>query len=545
MNPRHPPYLRQVICVSALGLAALPANQARALLAAPPHNLAPVLPPRRISAGHFLFRRDGVLGTSLELMVHTARPDEARICEQQVLGEIERLRRILSTYDPASEISRFRANASVAVSPELEEVFAAYRHWSEVTGGALNVHLAHVIQLWKDAARTGQLPDRAALLAAAHAPKAFNVDALGKGYIIDRAVAIARQTASEGLLNIGGDLRTWGDRSWLIGVADPRQPADNAPLLAQIELRDAAIATSGGYLRFFEIAGQRFSHVIDPRTQWATPPWVSATVSASDCLSANALSTAACVLGPHEGMQLALRQARACLMMDAAGGIHASPVFLAVAAPGGSNSSAPIPLAPIANLPSAVADKSSAPASPSSTAPSPGAKTTPAEPAPTGPWPRDFQVYFYLTLRNTSGGGAHHPYIAVWIEDEKHNVIRNLSIWGTDLKYLPELSNWWGEFGRAAEAANARYVQSITRATRADGQYAIVWDGKDDKGAPVPQGNYDLVVEINRENGNHIKQATTVRCGDQPLTLPMHPTAESLPATIHYVNKIPPAISQP
>jgi hypothetical protein len=46
------------------------------------------------------------------------------------------------------------------------------------------------------------------------------------------------------------------------------------------------------------------------------------------------------------------------------------------------------------------------------------------------------------------------------------------------------------------------------------------------------------VVEINREQGNHVKDIVTIRCGDKPLNIPMHPTAESLPSTIHYVKKI-------
>ena len=212
--------------------------------------------------GGFSFQHDNVLGTSLDLEVRATGPGDALRCQEAVLAEIERLRAILSTYDPASEISRVAAGAPVS-SAELRELLAAYDAWSVRSGRVIDARLGGVLALWREAARTGRLPDPAALRAAAGRADGLNVDALGKGYIIDRAVELARRLVPAGLLNLGGDLRAWGDVDWTVGVAYPRHPAENAPPLARFTLRNAAVATSGDYARPFVIAGRDYSHLID------------------------------------------------------------------------------------------------------------------------------------------------------------------------------------------------------------------------------------------------------------------------------------------
>src|SRR5260221_2662270 len=109
---------------------------------------------REWSLGEFAFYYEGVLGTSMELIVQAPRVADAGECERRVLGEIERLRRILSTYDPASEIRRVMLGGAVE-SVELAEVLAAYCLWGGRTGGAVELNMAGVIELWKGAAGRG------------------------------------------------------------------------------------------------------------------------------------------------------------------------------------------------------------------------------------------------------------------------------------------------------------------------------------------------------------------------------------------------------
>ncbi len=443
----------------------------------------------------FGFAYDGVLGTSLDAKLDAASARDAREGEQRLLAEIDRLEKILSPRDPASDFSRVRSGAPVE-SRELADVLAAYDLWSARTHGVLHANLAGVTALWRAAALTGREPNAAALAAAFAAPHSLAIDALGKAFIVDRAVAVAREFASAGLLNIGGDLRAWGDRPWMISVANPFDSADNAPPIAQFPLRDAAVATSGGYARNFTVGPRRYSHLIDPRTLRPLATDRAATVVAADCVSANALSTALCVLDDDDAAPLTREFALDHLRVGAANEMGASSGFGALAQ------------AKFADEPS-------------------------ARPVATmdGAWPADYQVSIGISLKTAEGQGRRvkRPYVAVWVEDAEHRLVRTVTVWASEGRYLPDLTKWWRAIG-----GNRYEASSVTRATRYPGKYTVAWDGRDNRGQPVPQGDYTVIVEINREHGHHVWQAATVTCGGESASAEMPDTAETGAGTVAY-----------
>ena len=83
------------------------------------------------------------------------------------------------------------------------------------------------------------------------------------------------------------------------------------------------------------------------------------------------------------------------------------------------------------------------------------------------------------------------------------------------------------------------YTQSITRATRPPGKYAIVWDGLNDKREPVPQGEYRIVMEVNREHGRHATESVTIKCGPEAQSAELRATSESDAAKVEYGAKSP------
>ena len=468
------------------------------------HAIQPTLSPcisecLPLSLDRFAFHRDGVLGTSFELLVGAVRIDDARVCEQQVLAEIERLRLILSTYDSGSEIYRVRAGAEVT-SPELKKLLSTYELWTQRSGGAINLNMDGVIRLWKEARET--VPATEALAQAFAEPRAYNVDALGKGYIIDRAVDVARRFAPSGLLNIGGDIRVWGDAAWQIGVANPFAPAENAPLLGRFSLRNGAVATSGGYSRFVTLAGRAYSHIIDPSTLQPVQNVSSASIVAADCLTANALSTAANVLGLEAGVRLAkLFGAWEYLLVDAQGRIESSITpTIVIADPPPQQSAGQKPAAE-----------------------TPSARVGPA-------WPTNFQVKINLKLKAPTEGRPKRPYVAVWVEDSNKKLVRTVTVWGSNWKWLKELSAWW----QKSDSYKDEFTQSITRATRSPGGYVIVWDGLDDNKKPVPQGEYKIFLEINREHGRHATESVTVKCGTEAQTAEFRASPEAEAAKLEY-----------
>lgn len=125
--------------------------------------------------------------------------------------------------------------------------------------------------------------------------------AWAKGYAVDRAVELLRRRGqAAALVNAGGEVRGYG-RDWTVGVQHPRIPG---ALEARLAPGDLAVATSGDYEQSFEHDGERYHHLLDPRTGYPARGCQSVTVLAPDCARADALATAVFVLGPEAGMTL-------------------------------------------------------------------------------------------------------------------------------------------------------------------------------------------------------------------------------------------------
>ena len=219
------------------------------------------------------FGYESVIGTSMDLLVCSRSSHVAEGVCRTVLAEIDRLRSILDTRDPASEVSRWQWSNAGEMSVPLREVLAAYEYWERRTGGVFSIHPG-----------------------GAETPR--NVDALGKAYIIDRAADAALRawpSIDALLLNIGGDIVTRG-RASEIAIADQTAWYDNAEPIATIAVRNSAVATSGTYARG--------PHLVDPRTGKSPKFPVTATVVAPDTVTANALATTLCLTSAQDGLKL-------------------------------------------------------------------------------------------------------------------------------------------------------------------------------------------------------------------------------------------------
>jgi thiamine biosynthesis lipoprotein len=242
----------------------------------------------------------------------------------------------MSTYDPESELSRFnrlRTTDWVSASAPLRDVLKAALEIGAQSEGAFDITVGPLVNLWGFGPEVH--PDRIPLetdIAAARArsgldkitlnktqpairknrPDVFlDLSGIAKGYGVDRVAELMTAHGIEHfMVEIGGEIRVRGfkegETPWRIAIEKPVPGERSVHLM--LALSDVALATSGNYRNFFEIAGRRYSHTIDPTTGWPVDNHlVSVTVLADTSMRADAWATAFQVLGPERGMAIAER----------------------------------------------------------------------------------------------------------------------------------------------------------------------------------------------------------------------------------------------
>jgi thiamine biosynthesis lipoprotein len=288
--------------------------------------------------------------------------EDRAVVEQAVgraLAEIARLDALLTTWTDTSEISRINAvggsGEGVAVSPETFEVLDRSKWIARASEGAFDITIGAFKGLWKfDEDNDGSIPRRADVLARlplvgheslvldpsrrtarlARRGQSITLGGIAKGLIVDRAVAKLRENGlSDFLVQAGGDMYAagrHGDRPWRVGIQDPRAGGDQArsadTSFAMLSLENSAFNTSGDYERFVMRKGQRYHHIIDPRTGYPVTHTRSVTVLAPTSFLADTLDTAVFVLGAEKGMKLiASVPGVEAVIVDAKNQLHVSP----------------------------------------------------------------------------------------------------------------------------------------------------------------------------------------------------------------------------
>jgi thiamine biosynthesis lipoprotein len=238
-----------------------------------------------------------VFGTRVELLIAGVPEARARAAGARVLQEFDRLHRSYHAWQP-SELSGLNDALAAGRTHEVTAEFAGYIREAQ-TVAATGDHLfdpgiGRLIALWGFHTDDIQarLPDAAALKAlVAQHPSIADLRVEGnrvssrnrsvaldfggylKGVALDRAAASLKQDGvTSALINIGGNVMALGTRDaagtpWRVGIQHPRPQGVGGAPLATLELRDGeAIGTSGDYHRYFEVAGRRYSHLLDPRS---------------------------------------------------------------------------------------------------------------------------------------------------------------------------------------------------------------------------------------------------------------------------------------
>jgi len=271
-------------------------------------------------------RTSWALGADVTMTVldlPAARADRAL---DAAFGELETVETVMSLYRPDSQLCRLNRDRSLdRPHPYLVEVLAAAEATARLSNGAFDVTVQPLWQLFAACMKQGRLPTDSEIATARrsvdwrsvecssdrvrlHEPvTAVTLNGIAQGFATDRAVAALRSHGVEHALVNAGEIGCVGakpdGRDWSVGIQHPREWDAFVSLAA---LRARSLATSGDYETTF--AGD-FSqnHIFDPRTGDSPGELASVTIAAPTGLQADALSTAAMVLGAEQTLALIAR----------------------------------------------------------------------------------------------------------------------------------------------------------------------------------------------------------------------------------------------
>lgn len=274
---------------------------------------------------------------------------EERIAE--AIGEIRRIEKLFTTFDPESQVNLVNKNAGkkpVKVDKEVYDLIERSKKISAITQGAFDITYGSIDKsLWNFDTSMTSLPDQRTAKQLVRLINYRNVildkerctvflkekgmrigfGGIGKGYAAERAKRLLQEQGVEsGIVNAAGDLTTWGTqpsgKPWTIGIADPNS---SRHLFSYLDITNTSIATSGNYEKYVIIDGKKYSHTIDPKTGLPVRGIKSVTIICPNAEIADAMATPVMIMGVRVGLDM-INQIKGieCIIVDDEGIIHTS-----------------------------------------------------------------------------------------------------------------------------------------------------------------------------------------------------------------------------
>jgi thiamine biosynthesis lipoprotein len=328
----------QVCCLSAFLFACTQASQEPS---DSPANPASTSAPAPQPKSTLVTLQGQTMGTHYTVKVVAKNAAEsARITglQKRIDEALEQVNDEMSTYRPDSAISRFNRHRELTPFDTPRGFALVLKRATQIgalTGGAFDVSMGPLIDLWgfdKGDRRTDPPSDSAIKamqkkmgmdkvhidergIRKENAAIEVNLSGIAKGYGVDVVHGIlVAEKMDDFMVEIGGEVRVAGqnkstNQPWKLGINVPDTQAAATDVFKVVILKDQALATSGTYRNFFESKGKRFSHILDPRTgRPVKHNLVSASIVAPDCTTADALATAALVMGEKNTVALLKNQ---------------------------------------------------------------------------------------------------------------------------------------------------------------------------------------------------------------------------------------------
>lgn len=291
-----------------------------------------------------------LMGSRFEITVVAPNEEIGYINIEEAAAEIQRIEKIISSWDENSETSEINRNAGikpVKVSSELFKLIERCKQVSEITDGAFDITYASMDHIWKfdgsmkfppteaeiknSVSKVGYnkiiMDTEAGTVLLKDKGMKIGFGAIGKGYAADKAKEhLVSKQVRAGIINAAGDLTTWGTKvsgeKWLIGIANP---LSKDKIFSWLPIVESSVATSGNYEKYVTFGGVKYTHIIDPRTGYPASGINSVSIFTKTAELSDALATAVYIMGVDTGLALVAQlRGTEAIIVDSENKIHKS-----------------------------------------------------------------------------------------------------------------------------------------------------------------------------------------------------------------------------
>jgi thiamine biosynthesis lipoprotein len=262
-----------------------------------------------------------LLGTVVEIQVRDADEQKAEDAITKAFAEVKWIDDLFTTYNEASPVWKIDNSADTIISTDSEiyNLIVLCDSITKLSNGSFDVSLDNLTKVWGFYTDDPRLPTKTeidsallnsgwqkiALLGDNKIIKKENVrlnfGAIAKGFAVDKAIDVLKKLGiNEALVNAGGEISVIGN-DWIVGVQHPRETNS---IIKKIKVDGFTVATSGDYEQYFEVDGNRYHHILDPKTGYPSKGLQSVTIINKSNAYADALATAVFVIGKENGLKL-------------------------------------------------------------------------------------------------------------------------------------------------------------------------------------------------------------------------------------------------
>ena len=268
-----------------------------------------------------------LMGSRFDITVVGQNPKEGNTYIDMAVGEISRIEKLISSWDPNSQTSEINRNAGVkpvVVDDELFQLIERCLKISKLTEGAFDISFASMDKVWHFDGSMTKMPSEEEIKQSVSKVGYQNIilnkndhsvflklpgmkigfGAIGKGYAADKSKALLQSKGvTAGIINASGDLDAWGTqpdgKDWMVAIVNP---LNKEKVFSWMPIHNSAVVTSGNYEKYVTFNGVLYSHIIDPRTGYPSTGILSATIFTNTAELADALATSIFVMGVDTGM---------------------------------------------------------------------------------------------------------------------------------------------------------------------------------------------------------------------------------------------------